>query len=139
MDQQQTIRRTLPVGVDAPLAARSALAGLAGQIDEDLLERSQLVVTELVTNSLKHAFLKPSQRIEVRIVLLHDLLLTEVVDPGHGFDPAAAGARGDSGGWGLSIVGQLTDRWGVDVHDSTRVWCEFDREPVPDAGQVTSR
>jgi hypothetical protein len=29
-------------------------------------------------------------------------------------------------GRGLWIVEQLTDRWGVDLSHSTRVWCEFD-------------
>jgi serine/threonine-protein kinase RsbW len=137
--QPQTIRQTLPVGVDAPLAARSALAGLAAQIGEDVLERSQLVITELVTNSVKHALLQPSQQIDVRIVLIGDRLLTEVVDAGSGFDPAVASAPDAVGGWGLSIVRQLTDRWGVDLAGSTRVWCEFDLERAQPAGQVASR
>jgi serine/threonine-protein kinase RsbW len=100
---------------------------LSGYVDDDLVERGRLVVTELVTNSVRHARLTPAQQIELRVSARRDLLRVEVIDDGHGFDPAATRpepARAD-GGWGLRLVAQLTDRWEIDVSHSTRVWCEF--------------
>ena len=46
-----SIRRSLAAGPEAPRAARHAVEFLAGYVDDDLLETSRLVVTELVTNS----------------------------------------------------------------------------------------
>ena len=58
-----------------------------------------------------------------------DALRVEVTDQGAGFEPTVLrpdpGER--PGGWGLWLVDQLTDRWGVDFSHSTRVWCEFER------------
>jgi hypothetical protein len=35
-----------------------------------------------------------------------------------------------AGGWGLWLVDQLADRWGVGHSHSTRVWLEFNRHPA---------
>jgi hypothetical protein len=57
-------------------------------------------------------------------------LRIEVSDSGPGFDPVSTRpdpGGNDPGGWGLWLVDQLTDRWGVDLSHSARVWMEFDR------------
>ena len=50
-----------------------------------------------------------------------------VADDGPGFDPDTL--RGPSpdnvGGWGLLLVEQLADSWGVDRDGSTFVWFEL--------------
>ena len=101
------------------------------QVDDDLLERSRLALTEVITNSVKHARLRPSQTIDVQVALLAALLRIEVTDDGVGFrPPVSRPERGSvADGWGLWLIDQLTDRWGVDCSHSTRVWLEFDREP----------
>jgi anti-sigma regulatory factor (Ser/Thr protein kinase) len=86
---------------------------LCANVDDDLLDRSSLVLSEVVTNSVKHARLGPSQLIDVEVALLTSLLRIEVIDDGVG----------------LWLVDQLADRWGVDCSHSTRVWLEFDRDP----------
>jgi anti-sigma regulatory factor (Ser/Thr protein kinase) len=101
------------------------------------MERVRVVVSELVTNSVRHARLSPVQRIDLRVSARRDRLWLEVMDDGDGFDPAAIGPHPDQspGGWGLEIVAQLTDRWGIDFSRSTRVWCEFTtRTPTARAG-----
>jgi anti-sigma regulatory factor (Ser/Thr protein kinase) len=118
--------RSFAPDLSAPAAARRALQRLSGYVDDDLVERGRLVVTELVTNSVRHAGLTAAQ-IDLLVSARRDLLRLEVIDDGAGFDPAATRpepARVD-GGWGLGIVAQLTDRWEVDLGDSTRVWCEL--------------
>jgi hypothetical protein len=62
-------------------------------------------------------------------------LRIEVSDDGPGFIAEPVSSKPDQvpGGWGLWLVDQLTDRWGVDCSNSTRVWLEFDlaaREPA---------
>jgi anti-sigma regulatory factor (Ser/Thr protein kinase) len=120
--------------LSAPPAARHALQGLSTHVDDGLLERGCLVVTELVTNSLMHAGLAPEQEIELRLWARRELLRVEVSDDGDGFDPVVRRPHPDrpAGGWGLWIVAQLTDRWGVDVSHSTRVWCEFEPGAGPE-------
>ena len=126
-----SFRRSLMPDLNATVAARRALDGFSSQLEEDVIERSALVVTEVVSNSVKHAGLTAAQRIDLNITVLPECLRIEVTDDGAGFDPVVT--RPDpsqrSGGWGLWMVDQLTDRWGVDFSHSTRVWCEFNLDP----------
>jgi anti-sigma regulatory factor (Ser/Thr protein kinase) len=99
-------------------------------MDDDLLTRSCLAVTEVVTNSVKHARLRARQTIDLEVWVLPDRLRVEVTDRGPGFRRMAARPdpdRSGAGSWGLWLVDQLTDGWGVDLSHSTRVWMEFDR------------
>jgi anti-sigma regulatory factor (Ser/Thr protein kinase) len=117
--------------LDAPAAARRALDGFRGQLEEDLIERSALVVTEVVTNSVTHAGLTAAQPVDLNIEVLPACLRIEVTDEGTaGFDPVVTLPRpGQNSGRGFWLVEQLTDRWGVDFTRSTRVWCEVDLDP----------
>jgi anti-sigma regulatory factor (Ser/Thr protein kinase) len=120
-------RLSLAPDLNATADARRALEGLSGRLDQDVLRRSALVVTEVVSNSVKHAGLTATQRIKLTITVLPERLRIEVTDEGGGFHPVVNPPdplRVD--GRGLWIVDQLTDRWGVDLSHSTRVWCEFD-------------
>jgi len=123
-----SVRRALAPDPDAPAAARRALDRFGGQLEEDVIERSALVVTEVVTNSVTHAGLTAAQPIDLNIQLLPGCLLIEVTDEGTaGFDPVVTPPYpGQNSGLGLWMVDQLTDRWGVDFTHSTRVWSEFD-------------
>ena len=47
---------------------------------------------------------------------------------GYGFDPRENVVSRDSPSrWGLYLVDQLADRWGVSNSDGTSVWFEIDR------------
>jgi anti-sigma regulatory factor (Ser/Thr protein kinase) len=125
-----SLRRSLRPDLGAAAAARRALDGLRSEIDDDLLTRSHLAVTEVVTNSVVHARLRAPQMIDLQAWVLPDRLRVEVTDDGPGFHPKVATSDPDdarAGGWGLWLVDQLTDSWGVDLSHSTRVWMEFDR------------
>jgi anti-sigma regulatory factor (Ser/Thr protein kinase) len=117
---------TLAGGPQAASTAREALRRLPLDSDEPVQENMRLVVTELVTNSVRHA-----RETDVRLMVStapHTVRI-EVADSGPGFTPGKRRERAtDEGGWGLYLVERLADRWGVmSVNGATRVWCELDR------------
>jgi anti-sigma regulatory factor (Ser/Thr protein kinase) len=114
-------------GPEAAARARTAISELDGDLEPSLLETLQLLVTELVANSVRHA---RAEAVTLRVVVGRSKVLTEVTDPGPGFDPADTGKpRDDHTGWGLFLVEQLAHRWGVSrAGRATRVWFELQRE-----------
>lgn len=111
---------------DAAAHARQALARLRSDIDSPLMETLRLLVTELVSNSVRHA---QSDTVVLKILVGRSAVLTEVTDEGPGFDPASTPEPGtDESGWGLFLVERLAHRWGVNQSDDeTRVWFELRR------------
>lgn len=119
---------SLPPDPEAPGAARRALEGLRATLAGDAVDRAMLLVSELVTNSVRHAVLPGGGAIVVRVHATEDLLRTEVTDQGPGFDPGLQPRRnGKAGGWGLRLVARLADRWGVEHGEGTTVWFELGR------------
>lgn len=118
----------LPAEPRAVPSARHSLASLSRLIATDILESLELLVTELVTNSVRHAELQERDRIEVIVEMTGSTVRAEVCDPGPGFevDGPPIPDEGRSGGWGLYMVDRLSDRWGVIHERSTRVWFELD-------------
>jgi anti-sigma regulatory factor (Ser/Thr protein kinase) len=125
---------SLAADMSAPHAARCALQACSDHVNEEVLERGRIVVSELVTNSVRHARLAPAQLIELRVSARRELLRVEVSDDGEGFNPVARRPHPHqpAGGWGLWVVAELADRWGVDYSHSTRVWCEFEPRAEPE-------
>ncbi len=75
---------------------------------EDLAITTELIVSELVTNAMRHA--APP----IRLRLLRDSRLTCEVADGSSTAPRLRHARStDEGGRGLFLVAQLTHRWGA--------------------------
>jgi anti-sigma regulatory factor (Ser/Thr protein kinase) len=113
-------------GPEAAARARRALSKLRADIDPPLMETLRLLVTELVSNSVRHA---QSETVILKVLVARTAVLTEVTDEGPGFDPTDAGAPGtEDSGWGLFLVERLADRWGVNqAGDTTKVWFELRR------------
>jgi len=116
----------LPAEPGSAAAARRAVEGELGLAGE-ILDTVKLLVSELVTNSVRHAGLPASAAIALRVRAERELVRVEVTDPGHGFDPAERPEPSEDGGWGLRLVESLADRWGVERTPAARVWCELDR------------
>ncbi|HLM78486.1 MAG TPA: ATP-binding protein [Rubrobacteraceae bacterium] len=110
------------------MAARHTLDRLEGVLSPEKLEDVRLVVSELVTNSVRHAGLSPDEQISVAVVISDRSVRGMVCDPGPGFEkPSAPRPRTDlSGGWGLPIVERISDRWGVERNGCACVWFEID-------------
>ena len=108
--------------------ARRALDALDDEVSSQTLEDLRLLVSELVTNSVRHAGLHEAQTIELKVKLMPETVRVEVNDQGTGFEPTPRGARSDDqSGWGLYLVSRIADRWGVSSDGVTRVWFELDR------------
>ncbi len=119
----------LPRGLDSAAVARRALDGLFGKLPEDQLGDVRLMVSELVTNALRHAELGVADSIHLTVTVTAATVRVEVSDPGKGFDPVEDVPTDPdrSAGWGLFLVETLADRWGVDRSRGTCVWFELDR------------
>ena len=120
------IERQLSVTPEAAAEARHALAGIS--LSDGRERDVRLLVSELVTNAVRHANLTPGDVILLVIDVQDRRLRVEVHDPGGGFVPRApAPDPARPSGWGLYLVAELADRWGVDSDERTLVWFELDR------------
>ena len=118
----------LPPDDNAPAQARRSLERVVDSLDQDARETLRLLVSELVTNSVRHANLDSGQWIDLCVEANPRAIRVSVSDPGVGFDtPADPPRPGAPSGWGLYLVEQMADRWGVSRDDETRVWFEIER------------
>ena len=125
MDEHLNLR--VPGGVEAPSVARRALSELETQLDPDLFFSTRLLLTELVTNSVRHAQAGPSDWIGLDVLCSPEGVRVEVSDHGPGFEPRPDQPSPDSDqGRGLLLVDRMADRWGV-RDGGARVWFEIDR------------
>src|SRR5438132_11135895 len=103
-----------PAQEDAAAAARRWLDELAPEVDGELLDDLKLLVSELITNSIRHAGIGGQDHISAAIAVSPRRIQVRVCDEGVGFVPRPVKPTVMStGGWGLFFVGRLRDRWGV--------------------------
>jgi anti-sigma regulatory factor (Ser/Thr protein kinase) len=100
----------------APLRARRALGRL--RLPRPLAFDAQLLVSELVSNSVRHAGLGRDDLIHLTADWSGDRLLVHVRDGGRPrrASPVAGSIRpaaGAESGWGLYVVDRLASRWGT--------------------------
>ncbi|MFD0634591.1 ATP-binding protein [Catenulispora yoronensis] len=131
---RQTSETVLAPDADAPRAARDFAAGTVRRWGvPDWGEPLGLVVSELVTNAVRHAGTPAA----LRLVPADGGVLVEV-DDGEPREPrlVPAGSRTASGGLGLAIVDRLADAWGCSVRpdgSGKTVWARLSlpEEPWP--------
>jgi anti-sigma regulatory factor (Ser/Thr protein kinase) len=119
--------RTLDAVPAAVSEARSWAAAVThGLLDRDQAQSLRLIVSELVTNALRHG--TEGERIDLAVTPKPEFLCVQVTDDGPGLAPRPRALdTEDVGGFGLFFVEQLTRRWGVTRENRrTRVWFELD-------------
>jgi anti-sigma regulatory factor (Ser/Thr protein kinase) len=121
------IELDLPPHEQAVQLARRALAPLRGEISGSRWADLRLVVTELITNSIKHRRVGGDDSIHLRVESSTRGVRVEVTDSGRVFVPRRPPSRGETTGWGLYLVDRLADQWGVLGNDGTTVWVEMGR------------
>jgi anti-sigma regulatory factor (Ser/Thr protein kinase) len=117
-------------GESAPREARRAVhERLHGELDEDTAYDVHVVVSELVSNAVRHGGATGPDAVRVSVCLSPDRVRVEVEDPGPGFDPPERPEpRPTGGGRGLVLLERMTNRWGVSRKGASRVWFEVDRQ-----------
>ena len=117
-----SISLELPATPHAATRARQAVRQATEAIPPDDRWRIEMIVTELVTNAVKHG---PGGPVELAIESGGQGVRGEVGDPGPGIKRQALIRRraSEEGGRGLFLVDALSDSWGLS-QDSSRVWFE---------------
>lgn len=111
------------------LTADLSAAGVFGQAVGD----AALVISELLSNAIKHAWPLPDAKLQVAWAVDHGSVKVAVSDGGGPTRPQQAFPAASSvGGRGLGIVEQLSDDWGVKTDDDgLTVWAVL---PAPGSG-----
>jgi len=88
-----------------------------------VVDDAVLIVSELLSNALRHARPLPSGNVRMSWRISHDgYVEISVIDGGAATEPRVSHTSLSAlGGRGLSIVDRLSDRWGVRHDDGTTV------------------
>ena len=123
----QRLERRVMAGPEAAGQARRALDELSPLLPPPILDDLRLLVSELVTNSVRHAKIRRGGQIHLTVTVADDVVRVEVIDPGPGFERREmVPSLYQTSGWGLYFVGEIADRWGVFQERGTHVWFEVD-------------
>jgi anti-sigma regulatory factor (Ser/Thr protein kinase) len=124
----------LPYAPSSVAVARRRLVAdlVSAGIYESVVGDAALVVSELLSNAIRHAAPLPGSTIRVAWTLNDDALRVAVSDAGAGPLPRVTQASPAApGGRGLGIVETLSDRWGVlRDEDETTVWAVLAAAPI---------
>jgi len=118
-----TATRTFPRDVHSIPQARRFARDALTHLGDETLASVELMVSELTTNSIKHA--RSAFTLTIRVTSTE--LRVEVQDHGPGRAVLGSPAPTDPSGRGLQIVNTLSSRWGQDVTRSGKlVWFELE-------------
>jgi serine/threonine-protein kinase RsbW len=131
--EPEMIEAVLPLDVQAPSSARFVVADfLRGRLPPRMVETAQLILSELVSNSLRHNAAPKDQAVVVRVALDRGTWRLEVEDPGGGGVLAPDPERAAAERLGMNLVQSLSECWGVEhaAEHGTRAWAYLPRGPV---------
>jgi len=116
------IEDRLPAEPKAPAQARSLVREL--ELDEETRQNVELIVSELVSNSVKHTGDGP-RTVRLKLECREKGIKGEVCDDGSGFDWTPHEPELDEpGGLGLMVVDSLAENWGIKQNSVSCVWFE---------------
>jgi anti-sigma regulatory factor (Ser/Thr protein kinase) len=112
-------------------AVRQELGSL--RLPAVMLDDATLLVSELLANSIKHAGLRPNEKVRVTAEWSGERLRVTVRDrPAGSPPPPLAGfvrpPSGAESGWGLYLVDRMASRWGtLEADEGAGYWFELRR------------
>jgi len=131
--EDEMVEAVLHLDVQAPAAARALTADfLRNRVSPRLVDIAQLIMSELVSNSLRHNAAPHGQAVVVRVALERGTWRLEVEDPGGGGVLAPDPERAAAGRLGMNLVQSLSECWGVEhaAERGTRAWAFLPRAAV---------
>ncbi|MGW7067622.1 ATP-binding protein [Streptomyces sp. NPDC054855] len=95
--------------------ARSLLAeqARAWKVPDDVADAAVLLLSELMTNAVRHGRVPVGREVEARCVLGGGVLRVEVADASDALPCPRAAGPDDESGRGLALVELLADDWGA--------------------------
>ncbi len=140
MEAHQLTFTLPPTPVAVPVARRRVREAIAAWpavlAIPEVAHTVELVVSELVTNAVRHA---GHQSIGVRAQPSGGVVRVEVSDASRDAPKPALPDEDSEGGRGLFLIGVLADRFGTTTTDSGKCcWAEIDASVPPSAGAVSA-
>ncbi|MET7451494.1 ATP-binding protein [Streptomyces sp. NPDC005574] len=111
--------------------ARACVQGFGDPLRQHrIIEAAELLVSELITNAIRHGAGSPV----IRLSWNGRMLRIAVSDRGPRWPRMRTADAAEPGGFGIRIVEQLTQRWGVTPDDTGKtVWAELSPHVRPAA------
>jgi anti-sigma regulatory factor (Ser/Thr protein kinase) len=109
-------------------ARRAVREALEGELTEERLHDVELLISELTTNSVRHAGCDETRELYMQADVDGRYLRLCLCDGGGGFEdvtPKPDLRRG--GGYGLMLLDRLSKRWGILRDGGFCVWFEVER------------
>lgn len=123
---EEKLELTLAPDPTAPSAARTAITRrLSAYLSGRALDDARLLVTELISNCLRHAAMRNGDHVSLRASVTDGLVRFEVADPGRNGPVRMRDPGAQEGGYGLLLVQRLSKRWGIERDGETVVWFEL--------------
>jgi anti-sigma regulatory factor (Ser/Thr protein kinase) len=126
------LERSFPSDQHAPTLARRALSGQFGILSPEQANDLELIVSELVTNAVRHSRGGPDSSVKLSVERSNESLRVQVTDEGNGFTLAPRPDPWEGGGFGLFLVESLASNWGIESGPGTTVWAEVLLPPPSD-------
>lgn len=124
-----SLRLELERDVAAPGRARAAVseeleaAGVDGALGQTIV----LLVSEAVSNAVRHSSGPPDAPIALHADVDDARVRVAVTDAGDGFTPRPRDPERVGEGYGLFLIEKAASRWGVESDGATTVWFELER------------
>ena len=121
-------RYELERDLTAPRTARDVVKDAVAELGARAAD-ARIIASELVANSVRHSDAPPARPIELEVECEDDFVKIEVCDAGSGYQRDVVKRRpaGHDGGFGLLLVAELSDAWGVTGNGGTCAWALLDR------------
>ena len=107
------------------LARSMASDAVADSLQPTERDSFVLLVSELVSNAIRHAPPEPDGRIVLKLDVDNGTARAAVIDGGRRFDFEQATFDPMTPHFGLMLVDQLANRWGLSLEGEKAVWFEI--------------
>jgi anti-sigma regulatory factor (Ser/Thr protein kinase) len=115
----------IAAGPTAAQTARAAVDAACGGLAQPAIEKLRLLVSELVTNSVRHGG-AGADPILLRLAVSQGSVRVAVTDHGRGFAPRRDKPTTEAeSGYGLYLLDQIADRWGTTDDGAMTIWFEL--------------